>query len=392
MGDLFSFKDFLKHLETLSEEEQLIVLSRLSDLAKKNEPKNTELAKPDSSGTRVLSCPNCGSVNYKKHGTKDGKQRYRCKEKECGKTFMLTTNTIFARSRLSESQWKIIIRGIVQNLSNNQIADEANLSTKSTWSNKAKIMSLIQSRFGVQDNFKGTVECDEAELHLSYKGKRDPQFFIYKLGRMPRHHRSYAEKLKYLEKYGFMKELEAEPEKLEALLSNKNYLEGTKKDSVCILTGKDHKNNLYIKPICVGKLESTHVTTEFEHRFDDVGVMITDSSPAYRWFAERNNIHLEQIPSGKHSIGKYNLARINALHSNLKMFYAKNRKNLPATKYLDLGLDLFWWLEKNKDLSAKEQIEALFKLMQEEYLILTYQELRHRKLTLDRKGILPPNL
>ena len=74
------------------------------------------------------------------------------------------------------------------------------------------------------------------------------------------------------------------------------------------------------------------------------------------------------------------------------MYYSKNRKNLPATKYLDLGIDFFWWIEKNKGKSIKDQIEELYQLMLTEQYSLTFNQLRHRKLTLDTKGIIPIEL
>jgi len=51
---------------------------------------------------------------------------------------------------------------------------------------------------------------------------------------------------------------------------------------------------------------------------------------------------------------------------------------------------LFWWLEKNKDLTTKQLVEELYALICN--LIkdpITYQELKNRKMDLDTKGIIP---
>ena len=39
------------------------------------------------------------------------------------------------------------------------------------------------------------------------------------------------------------------------------------------------------------------------------------------------------------------------------------KENLPATKYLDCDIMLFWWLEKNKDLTTKQMVDELYSLI-----------------------------
>ena len=60
--------------------------------------------------------------------------------------------------------------------------------------------------------FKGTVQADEFYAPVSFKGKKDPRFFIYTLGRMPRHHRTYAQKMAYLQNSSCWNELKNDPE------------------------------------------------------------------------------------------------------------------------------------------------------------------------------------
>ena len=94
--------------------------------------------------------------------------------------------------------------------------------------------------------------------------------------------------------------------------------------------------------------------------------------------------------SSKHANGPYNLARVNALHSNLAAYWSESKENLPATKYLGCDIMLFWWLEKNKDLTTKQQIEELYALICNRINNpITYKELKDRKLDLDTKGLIP---
>lgn len=71
----------------------------------------------------------------------------------------------------------------------------------------------------------------------------------------------------------------------------------------------------------------------------------------------------------------------------------REQKNLSTTKYLDCDIMLFWWLEKNKDLTTKQQVEELYSYICN--LIsgpITYEGLKRRKLQLDTKGLIPYNV
>ena len=74
--------------------------------------------------------------------------------------------------------------------------------------------------YGYSDKFSGVAQVDEYYCHESFKGKRDAEFFIYTLGRMPRHHRNRQERIEWLQKNGlYDRLLSEEPEHLEELLS-----------------------------------------------------------------------------------------------------------------------------------------------------------------------------
>lgn len=385
MSDLFT--ELLNSLDSLTDDQIRQLKSRLAEKGSGQE-KATDTQGLMVEDGQIIACPHCGSISIKKHGKKDGQQRYRCKD--CNKTFVLSTKTIFRNSRLSTEQWKGLLQGIALNLSLNKIADNIGISTKSVWYNKQKVMALLSEIFTEQDKFRDIAECDECFVHLSFKGKKDPRFFIDKLGRMPRHHRSIGEKIEYLQKAGLWGELQADPKRLKSLLYEDKHLQGTYRDNVCILTGKDRSNNIYLSPICLGQMDSTHVTQHFKDRFESDAIMVTDSNNSYNWFAEYENIHHEQLLSKLHVKGPYSLARINALHSNLKAYWPDTKENLPSTKYLDLNLMLFWWLEKNKDLTTQQQIEELYAYInQYKGQFITYEQLKARHLTLDTKGIIP---
>lgn len=81
---------------------------------------------------------------------------------------------------------------------------------------------------------------------------------------------------------------------------------------------------------------------------------------------------------------------MNALHSILAVFWSESKENLPATKYLECDVMLFWWLEKDKDLTTKQLVEELYALISDHINNpITYEELKNRKMNLDTKGLIP---
>ena len=152
-----------------------------------------------------------------------------------------------------------------------------------------------------KSKFIDIVECDEYYTTVSFKGKRDPAFFINVLGRMPRHHMTLEEKIDYLSKHGLLEGLKKDPERLEMLLSSGNtYKRGISNDQTCILTCKDRSGYFLIDPVCVGRLETSDLTKTLAGKFASDAIMVTDSHAAYPAFAESEKIQLEQIEPGKH--------------------------------------------------------------------------------------------
>lgn len=386
MADLF--KELLGSVDSLTEEQVNILLSRLNEKKSGQENEANKLVHNAETG-KIVACPHCGSATIVKTGTKNGRQRYRCKD--CRKTFSDTTGTLHQHSKLTKAQWLGLIKGIILNLSIRKIADDIGASAQTVWYNKQKICNALGELFPEQDNkFNGIVECDEYMVRLSFKGKRDPNFFVNQLGRMPKHHRSYQEKIDYLKKYGLWDNLQSNPERLENLLTARGASPGCFHEQASILTCKDRGENFYINAVCIGKMENEHVFQHLSKKISSDAIMVTDSYAPYKNFAEMENIQIQQILSQRHAKGAFNLGAINSLHSRLSAFWPKNAERDPATKYLDLQLMLFWWLEKNKDLSINQKVELIYTYLSEQfYYPVTWESLSRRPLMLDTKHMLP---
>jgi transposase-like protein len=380
------FEEMLADIDKLSDEQVSQLLAKLE--VKKSGSITIKESIKDY-GT-PLACPHCGSISIKKHGNSNGRQRYRCKD--CGKTFNETSQTLMYHSRMTPAQWKGLLVGMVQNLPLTQIADMIDTSVTTVWHNRNKVLMALQELYGNQEGFVDIAECDEYYTPISFKGKRDPAFFIYTLGRMPRHHRTYEEKVYYLKKYGFWDELQKDPVRLEMLLeSGDSYKRGISNDQTCVLTCKDRSGHFTIDPVCVGRLETADVTKNLTGKFASDAILVTDSHAAYPAFAQAEGIQLEQIPAGKHANGAYNLGRINSIHSKLSAFYPEQEERTPATKYLDLNLKLFWWLEVNGRLSTQEKVDELYNIMSDRTNITgtDYDSIVTRELKLNTKGLFP---
>lgn len=384
MADIFD--KLLESVDSLSPEQFQKLYSVMEKRKVKEENKVS-----DFSTSSFMPCPNCGSVETKKYGKVRGKQRFLCKD--CKKTFGYSTGTVIINSRANKPQWEIMLRGFVTNQSVYEISKEVGLSPSSVWLNRIKLCMAIMSLYGTQDNFVDIAECDEYYAPVSFKGKRDPAFFIDILGRLPRHHWGRQEKIDWLIKNGFYSKLCNDPEKLEALL-NSNKKRGISDDQTCILTCQDRSGHLLMVPVGVGSLETEDVRKSLAGRFPTDGIMVTDSHKAYPKFAAEEKIQLEQISSNKHTKGAFNLSRINALHSNLAAYWNKDKENIPATKYMDLSLIFLWWLRKNKELSINEKVKKLYEIITDPKLQIDtqYETIKNREITLNTKNLIPKDI
>ena len=259
--------------------------------------------------------------------------------------------------------------------------------------------------YGYTDLFQGTTEADEYYCRAAFKGKRDPEFFIYTLRRMPRHNRNYFEKVEYLKKAGLYDKLQREePEYLQQLLFEEPKMKrGISNEQICILTLVDNLGKLYIEPVSVGRLEKAMAKVKLKPRYkpDKHNVMITDDHKAYVRALYGTGTKHEVVPASTHVKGKYNLAKVNSVHSELSKFMDIKTGRVYTTKYLDLNLMLFWWLYKYKEYTTNQKVDMLYKILtddisdieiREKVNQVSQEELMHREITIDTKGQFPTKL
>jgi len=130
----------------------------------------TALRWPDT-----VTCPHCGSSLVGGHGRYRRCRelpRYRCKVKACGRTFMLTTGTPLARSRLPLPDWVVIAWLIVLGLSACCAARETHQAYDRVY---PLMWRLIEAAIGQESDrqLSGTVEVDEFYVSSGHKGERE---------------------------------------------------------------------------------------------------------------------------------------------------------------------------------------------------------------------------
>lgn len=370
----------------------------------------------------TVVCPHCGSVKSIKHGTRNGRQRYLCKD--CGKTFGDTNGTVAFRSKLSVGKWIEFIKLTLQGESCRTIAKELGINKQTALHNRHRVCSVLNQLVSNQDDFRSLAESDEYYYPLSFKDVKDPMFFLGTLGRMPYTHISYRKKIKYVEKQGFdidflhnyiKNEVENKAELLdyvelgdlksqekfsnalngmetEKIIQVLNTLHeqqkkkrGISNQQVCCLSCVDTNNNHFLQSVCVGRIQPTHIEQTLVPHFTEDTVLVTDSHRAYRTVANKYKIPLKQIPSGKHTSGGYHLGHINGYHHNISDFMYLYHG--VSSKFLDYYLALFYWVEKNKGKTYLEQAYDIITLLSNQAKKIPLAKFKYKPISFDMKRL-----
>ena len=371
----------------------------------------------------AVVCPHCGSVKSIKHGTRNGRQRYLCKD--CGKTFGDTNGTVAFRSKLSVGKWIEFIKLTLQGESCRTIAKELGINKQTALHNRHRVCSVLHQLVSNQDDFKSIAESDEYYYPLSFKDVKDPMFFLGTLGRMPYTHLSYWKKIKYVKEQGFdidflhtyikneeqnkaelldyvelgdLKSQERfsnaingmETEKiiqvLKTIHEQQKKKRGISNQQVCCLSCVDTNNNHFLQSVCVGRIQPIHIEQTLVPHFTEDTVLVTDSHRAYRTVANKYKIPLNQIPSGKHTSGGFHLGHINGYHHNISDFMYLYHG--VSSKFLDYYLALFYWVEKNKGKTYLEQAYDIITLLANQTRKIPLDKFKYKPISFDMKRLL----
>ncbi len=244
-------------------------------------------------------CPVCGSKHIVRFGHRaDGIQRYKCKD--CGKTFVSTSNSIVSGSRLSLSVWEKYIECMMFGLPVRECANICGIHRNTAFAWRHKILGALQN-MAESVSLNGIIEADETFFPISYKGNHSHSSF-----KMPRkaHKRGRS-----------------------------THLRGLSREKVCVPCAVNRNGLSIAKATNLGRVATRNLHSIYDNRIEKGSVMVTDRMNSYRRFTNSNGIELVQLKGGKSKKGIYSIQHINSYHSELKRFM-ENFKGV-STKHLN---------------------------------------------------------
>ena len=245
-------------------------------------------------------CPVCGATHVVRNGKrKDGTQKYICKD--CGKSFVITTNSIVSGTRKDLNVWIKYVDCMLNGFSVRKAAEECGIHRNTAFAWRHKILDALQNMAN-DVILDGIVEADETFFTISYKGnhKKSKKFT------MPR-----------------------EPHKR----GNSTHVRGLSSEKVCVPCAVNRSGMSIAKVSNTGRVSTKDLREIYDGRIDPSATLVTDKMNSYVRFSNANGIELVQLKTGKAKKGIYNIQHINSYHSQLKRFMKSF--NGVSTKYLN---------------------------------------------------------
>ena len=265
-------------------------------------------------------CPVCGATHVVRNGKrKDGTQKYICKD--CGKSFVITTNSIVSGTRKDLNVWIKYVDCMLNGFSVRKAAEECGIHRNTAFAWRHKILDALQNMAN-DVILDGIVEADENFFTISYKGnhKKSKKFT------MPR-----------------------EPHKR----GNSTHVRGLSSEKVCVPCAVNRSGMSIAKVSNTGRVSTKDLHEIYDGRIDPSATLVTDKMNSYVRFSNANGIELVQLKTGKAKKGIYNIQHINSYHSQLKRFM--KGFNGVSTKYLNNYLVWHNFVNYAKETNAEKR-------------------------------------
>jgi transposase-like protein len=247
-----------------------------------------------------ILCPVCNSSSISKNGTKDGKQRYVCKD--CRKFFSDNNNSIVYKSKHTYDDWISFINCELHDYTLKDEASETDINIKTAFSWRHKLYKAI-AEVKKSIILSGIIQMDGTFVPINLKGTRPEN--------MPRRSKKRTS----------------------------SAYRGISHHKVCIMSAVDDHDNMFFEIVGLGP-ETNKMLESIEYKIKDCEILISDGKFAFETLCKRIGCKNEVIKSGHFTNEKgYNLSTINGLHSELKTSMRK-RKGV-SIKHLQGYLDMF---------------------------------------------------
>ena len=207
-------------------------------------------------------CPVCGATHVVRNGKrKDGTQKYICKD--CGKSFVITTNSIVSGTRKDLNVWIKYVDCMLNGFSVRKAAEECGIHRNTAFAWRHKILDALQNMAN-DVILDGIVEADETFFTISYKGnhKKSKKFT------MPR-----------------------EPHKR----GNSTHVRGLSSEKVCVPCAVNRSGMSIAKVSNTGRVSTKDLHEIYDGRIDPSATLVTDKMNSYVRFSNANGIELVQL-------------------------------------------------------------------------------------------------
>ena len=245
-------------------------------------------------------CMHCGSSRFVKNGHRnDGTQRFLCRE--CGKSFLASTNSIVSGTHKRLSVWKKYFECLMEAKTLKASAEECGISMGTAFQWRHRILDCMQ-KLEEKVCLDGTVEADETFFNLSYKGNHSGS-----------------------SRFSMPREPHARGGGVHA--------KGLSGEKVCVLCAVNEDGIPVAKVGKLGKVSRECVEKALSGHISPDAVLVTDNEKAYIGFSEALGARLVQMDTDRRVKGSFNIQRVSAYHSCIKSFVSRFKG--VSTKYLD---------------------------------------------------------
>ena len=286
-------------------------------------------------------CPHCLSAEIFGHGTYKGRKRYKCKQ--CKKTFNDFTGTAISGIKKVE-KFQEYLELTIESLTIRKAAKKLGVNMKTIFDWRHKLLSSVAAMNG--SSFSGIVECDDKQLDINEKGKRNLSRNAYKRA------------------------------------SDRTTKRGISNDKVSIMVASDRKGNPVMRVAKMGRIDVESIERTIGELISDKNVLCSDSHPSIiSWAKNKELEHHTFVASRQHIKDKcYHVQHVNSLDNLyerwIKPFYGV------ATKYLPQYLNWFVFLEKVKK-STDPIMDLARAVVSNTGAIKSFREIENTYLKLD---------
>jgi len=256
---------------------------------------------------QVVNCPHCENSDIYGHGIYRGRKRYKCNN--CGKTFNDLTGTALSGIKKVD-KFHEYLQLTIESLTIRKASKLLGLNVKTIFDWRHKLLSSL---FLVNGQvFSGIVECDDKQLDVSEKGRRNLGRDAYKRP------------------------------------SDRKKKRGVSNDKVSIMVATDRKENPTMKVAKIGRVDEESIEKTIGRLVDKKNILCSDSHPSIiAWAGTKELEHHTFVATRQHVKDKcYHVQHVNSLDSLYEKWVA--RFNGISTKYLPQYLNWFVFLRKVK--------------------------------------------